>query len=661
MDRKQRKILRERNERIRKALAQKPHVPGKGHGLSPLQIRNIIEGKDKLGNANVHGSGKRRTKSRKFRPRQAQRTLINANLKLLLDVPIQAINNAVEWPTPSWFRNDENVDVSVIVPLYKSHEVVEGLINSWDLDNSGLRVEMVFVDDHSPSDCKRAVVDYWKKRQGELRTKVGRIYHNQTNLGFGGACNAGVWKARGEYVIIINADTLVTKDWIRPMIRLMERNQDIGIVGNLQIKKNGMWDGTIDGAGSEWDWESGTFMHIGRHIYKGRKIGKPMSPNNCPNELHSASEREMVTGCCMAFRRKDFMEMGGFDPNYRIGYWEDSDLCMRFREKGYKIYYQPASQIYHLLGHSGSGSHKYQSHNQNCFFNKWVNSGRIDKLVKAVRPKRKTPLENILVRRQSAYGDVLVATAILPALKVKYPDAHLLFNTRCPEVLKENPFITKILTNEQVSERLFQVLINLDMTYEARPFTNILEAYADAAGVDVADCQTFMATQKVENLPQKYVVVHAGQTMWAGRNWTPHKFEAIAQRIAGHGYKVVCVGRKGDNKVTSHLDLRGNTTFAQLGYVIQNARLFVGIDSCPMHIAQTFNVPGVAFFGCIDPLTRLYNDSIVPITAKGLECIGCHHRKMPPVTSTNFCENGSLDCVGKVTIDNFWNKIEELL
>lgn len=560
-----------------------------------------------------------------------------------------------EIKTPSWFTNTEKAEVSVIVPMYKSGAVIKEQIQSWDLQNSGLKVEVIYADDCCPHHSKDIVVQKWLERKPAK--PIGKILHHNQNQGFGPTCNAGARFATSDYLIFLNSDTTVTQGWIRPIIRLLNKD-GVGIVGNLQLSRQRDRE-IIESAGSEWNWQSSTFLHIGRNSYDGKIISNPFHTTNCPTDIQAVQEREMVTGACLAIRKELFDEIGGFNTNYRIGYWEDSEMCMVVREKGYRIMYQPNSVIYHKGGHSGSGGHKYHKHNQRFFFNKWVASGRIDKLVKAKRSDS-PEVANIVLQRQAAHGDVLIASAVAPALKQRYPDCKITFVTLCPEILEGNPWIDNITERANLVDRHGHLYFNLDMAYEYRPKTNILEAYADLVGVKTEDCKLFLQTNSVEGLPEKYTVFHAGHTSWVGRNWSPMKFEILANKLRAEGHKIVCVGTLADPRVGCDLDLRGKTNIAQLAHVIKNASQFVGIDSFPMHIAQTFDVPGVCFFGSIHPHTRLISSKMLPVVAQGVGCLGCHHRQPTPCVATTFCETQFLDCINLVTVDHMLKKIKEL-
>lgn len=578
--------------------------------------------------------------------------------KLLLDVPAASSQLYAPYKTPSWFESKDKAEISVIVPMFKSAYEIKNLIASWDLTNDGTKTEIIFVDDCCPQNSKDAVLSKWLERKEEIKSPIGKIIYSPENQGFGTSCNIGAMNSTGDYLIFLNADTQVTPGWIRPLIRQLKKDE-VGIVGNMQLKNVNGKD-IIDSAGSEWNWSGSSFMHIGRDVYNGTRLNSPFSLYNCPKDIFETQEREMVTGACLAIRKSLFQEIGGFNPNYRIAYWEDSEICMTVREMGYKVIYQPNSRIYHFGQHTKSGGHKFNEHNKNYFMNKWTNSGRIDKLVKdkrSVMPE----VKSIVIRRQAAHGDVLVAAAIAPALKKMYPGCKIMFSTNCPNVLDGNPYIDKIVKDIDLSERSFNLYYNLDMAYEYRPYCNLLKSYADVVGVSIDDCSLFLNTKIVENLPDKYVVIHAGRTNWVGRDWSGIKFEVLAKQIRQHGHKLICVGTLSDTEVTCDLDLRGKTNIQELAYVIKNAQLFVGIDSFPMHVAQTFDVPGVCFFGSIDPKTRIISKKMTSVVASNLKCLGCHHRKQAPCVVTSSCETQFLDCINQVSVAQMMERIQEVI
>jgi GT2 family glycosyltransferase len=296
------------------------------------------------------------------------------------------------YPTPAWFASQSSIDVSIVVPLYKSRSVITDQINSWDLSQDSLTKEIIYVSDGCPEKSYLAVLAAWEKRKRHLQgQKVGKIVIHNQNGGFGTACNTGAKNATGKYIIFLNADCTVTRNWVEPMVARIKSNPSIGIVGNLQLKDNDI----IDSAGSYWTGSS--FEHIGKTVYKGKRT-RPMRWQSAPSDLKTAGERQMVTGCCFIMPRHLFLSVGGFDPEYLVGYWEDADLNMKVRTIGHKVFYEPKSKIYHSGQHSRCGGHRFQGVNRAKFKKDWVDSGVLKLLNDDLgKPKVDTSKSKIVV------------------------------------------------------------------------------------------------------------------------------------------------------------------------------------------------------------------------------------------------------------------------
>lgn len=268
---------------------------------------------------------------------------------------------------------------------------------------------------------------------------------------------------------------------------------------------------------------------------------------------------------------------------------------------------------------------------------------------------------SVLISRMAANGDVLVASAVIPALKEKHPGHPIYFATNCPHTLMHNPYIDYLVSSDAVNEK-FEYKYDLNDAYEKRPNCNMLQAYADVADVDVNKCKMYICCERVDKpLLNKYVVIHAGNTEWVGRNWSKEGWKEVALKLHDTGYQIVCVGQGKDYFVPCDVDVRNATTVGQLATIIKDAKMFVGIDSLPMHIAQAVNTPGVAFFGSIDPKTRIINENMQAITANNLACLGCHHRKPVPSYVTNTCETGLFECERNITVNDISDKIHSIL
>lgn len=572
-----------------------------------------------------------------------KRSRLQRPRKVLLNKPFEPfkLSSHTLYPTPEYFKKNSNL-VSIIIPMYKSTNVIKDQIENWCEDD--LDYEIIYVDDNCPLASRDMVVNCWNKKQ----RKVGKIVYCNKNNGYGASCNIGSYYASGKYLIFLNADTKVTKNWLKPIVDLLE-DKSVGIVGNLQLRDGGAFNGYIDGAGSEWSWDRGSFLHIGRDSYKGKILEKPMK--ELPDELKEVQEREMVTGCCIGIRSDLFKEIGGFNLNYRIGYWEDSELCMSIKEKGYKILYQPNSIIYHKGSHTCSGGHPYMKHNQIYFENKWIKSNRIDNIVKEKRTLNE--IKNISINREASHGDVLIASAVAAALKKKYPGVKINFITPLIEVLYKNPYIDEINGVSKTD----QVSYDLNLSYEYRPYSNLLECYADYVGVKVEDCDLFLYDSPGNlTLPSDCIILHCDKTDWVGRNWFIDGFQKVATELRKLNHNVVLIG-KSNYEFKDVIDLRNKTDIQQTAYLIKRCKLFFGIDSFPFHISQVFNIPSVVFFGSIDPKTRIISKNVTPIIANGLNCLGCHHEQPIPCLATKICKMKEELCQSMVSPEFILNEI----
>lgn len=264
----------------------------------------------------------------------------------------------------------------------------------------------------------------------------------------------------------------------------------------------------------------------------------------------------------------------------------------------------------------------------------------------------------LLLRRGKGYGDVLLATAVLPALKKKWPEALITFKTYCMDILKNNPYVHEVKHGSDKTP-FSQYDLFIDLAYEHQPFLPILESYAKAAEVEQRDCKMFIACEPTDfELPKRYVVMHLGKTGWAGRDWKQDRFAEVAAKLT---LPLFIIGQPDDRGIAYGVDLRGQLSMHQMAFLIRSAALFIGIDSFPMHIAQAFDVPGVAFFGSVHPHLRIVSSAMKAVTAHNLPCLGCHHRYLAPCRKTTKCLRGDYACENEVTSDQFWHVIEGVL
>ena len=166
------------------------------------------------------------------------------------------------------------------------------------------------------------------------------IIKNNKNLGFAGGYNTGLNKIHAEYYILLNSDIEVTKDWIEPIIELMEIDNNIAACQPKLLNYNKKTKFEYAGA-------SGGFIdNLGYPFCRGRIFNNLEEDKG---QYNDAIEIFWATGACLFIRTDLFWNVGGFDEDF-FCHQEEIDLCWRLKNKGYKMMVQPNSKVYHVGG-----------------------------------------------------------------------------------------------------------------------------------------------------------------------------------------------------------------------------------------------------------------------------------------------------------------------
>ena len=248
------------------------------------------------------------------------------------------------------FPHVENPKVSIIIPVYNQIHYTYACLVSILENTESFDYEIIIADDVSTDATKE--ID--KFVSGLV------IARNESNQGFLKNCNNAAKKARGEYIFFLNNDTTVQKDWLPPLIRLLESDESIGMVGSKLIYP----DGRLQEAGGII-WSDGSGWNYGR-------CDDPNKP-----EYNYVRDVDYISGAAIMLSRKLWEDIGGFDERYAPAYCEDSDLAFEVRKRGLRVVYQPLSVVTHFEGVSngtdvnGTGLKRYQVENNKKLQEKW--------------------------------------------------------------------------------------------------------------------------------------------------------------------------------------------------------------------------------------------------------------------------------------------------
>ncbi|MBP3245103.1 MAG: glycosyltransferase family 2 protein [Bacteroidaceae bacterium] len=223
--------------------------------------------------------------------------------------------------------------VSIIIVNYNTSELLLSCVESI-VANVKTDYEIIVVDNNSTSEQKALLRKCDKFKLIEL----------ESNLGFGKANNAGAKMAEGEYLFLLNPDTILVNDAVSLISAYMSQHKDVGICGGNLYDKNMQpthsYHKLLPSILSEADFATG-------QIYRKLRYGK----NPQFNTTASPTPVAMITGADLMITREAWDKCNGFDPDFFM-YSEDADLCCRCSKLGYNIMNIPESKIIHLEGQS---------------------------------------------------------------------------------------------------------------------------------------------------------------------------------------------------------------------------------------------------------------------------------------------------------------------
>jgi len=239
--------------------------------------------------------------------------------------------------------------VSIIIPVYNQINYTYNCLKSILRETKDIPYEIIIADDVSTDKTK----DMQKFIHGIT------VARNEKNLGFLRNCNHAASIAKGKYLFFLNNDTQVMPNWLKPLVDLMDKDKTIGMAGSKLIFSDGLLQ---EAGGIIWNDASG--WNYGR----GQDPTKP--------EFNYIKDVDYISGAAIMIRKELWDTIGGFDECYAPAYCEDSDLAFEVRKHGYRVVYQPLSQVLHFEGISNgssisSGIKKYQVENSKKFKEKW--------------------------------------------------------------------------------------------------------------------------------------------------------------------------------------------------------------------------------------------------------------------------------------------------
>ncbi len=227
-------------------------------------------------------------------------------------------------------------DVSIIIVSWNSFEITRQCLKSVYEQTQNIVFEVIAVDNAS-SDGSCEMI---KKEFPQVR-----LICNTENKGFAAANNQGIKKADGEFILLLNSDTIILNNAIEKTIIEARRNPGAAIIGCKVLNP----DMTLQSSFFRFPSLTNLFiaaMHLDSLFPENTFFGRERYARI---NLQNTTEVDVITGCFMLVRKEAINQTGLLDERFFM-YAEETDWCLRFKKHGWKVLYAPVGEIIHLGG-----------------------------------------------------------------------------------------------------------------------------------------------------------------------------------------------------------------------------------------------------------------------------------------------------------------------
>ncbi len=239
----------------------------------------------------------------------------------------------------------EQKKVSIVMPVYNNLEYTKQCMESIFKNTNDVEYEVIVVNDSSTDDTINYINNLMKTN------KNIRLINNEKNLGFVKSCNKGVENAKYDYVVVINNDILVAKNWLSDLLDCFGIDEKIAFVAPMLSECSGIQK--IDFSYDVEDFE---------------KIAKDFRLNNWGQFEYTYR----LIFSCIVFKKDIFLKLGKLDEDFSPGCFEDDDICLRTFLEGYDLVVCKNVLVHHFCSKTfGEKLYLLFNTNVNKFLNKW--------------------------------------------------------------------------------------------------------------------------------------------------------------------------------------------------------------------------------------------------------------------------------------------------
>lgn len=236
-------------------------------------------------------------------------------------------------------------DVSILVVAYRNPELTHACLRSVVAETQDIPYELIVVDNASGDSTAEMV---------RREFPAARLISLKENIGFACGTNLAAAAATGEFLLLLNPDTVVHDGAVQRLVEFARARPDGGLYGGRTLTPAGELD-PRSCWGAQTLWSTFCFATGLSTAFRRSALFDPESLGGWPRD--SVRHVEIVSGCLLLVRRRLWEELGGFDPSFFM-YGEDADLALRAARRGYRPLITPAATITHVVGASSNRPEK---------------------------------------------------------------------------------------------------------------------------------------------------------------------------------------------------------------------------------------------------------------------------------------------------------------
>lgn len=219
---------------------------------------------------------------------------------------------------------EKNNKLSVIIVTWNAAHFIQDCLSSLIKEIKKINNEIIVVDNNSSD----KTVNILKKAYPKVI-----LIKNKKNKGFGTANNQGIKISTGNFILLLNPDTIIYPGAIREMLRFLNKERQVGMIGPEQLNSEGR-----------------IIFNFSRHTTRG--VFEYLIENLVPKSklaslLKAPYEVKYLNGGCWLIKKEIFQKADLFDESLFL-YGEESDMCKRIRKAGWKIFFLRNVAIAHF-------------------------------------------------------------------------------------------------------------------------------------------------------------------------------------------------------------------------------------------------------------------------------------------------------------------------